>query len=198
MAGGVQVIAGSFSYSGGSCTGNNITGGAPTSSCPVGKCQGTINGVAQCFACSELGKTATAYSGTSDTTLKVSTYNADDTTTTSVTDTASNTTGTPVTEAKTESAKFCEDNPTSIQCQELGEAPLPEIVPTSEKMLGEITPISLGGAGSCPASAVYTVAGRSFEFSYQKYCDFMIAIKPFILVAAWLAAGLIFVGGVRQ
>lgn len=197
-AGGSQVIAGTFSYGGGSCTGNDITGGAPTSQCPVGKCQGMINGVAQCFTCSELGKSATSYSSTSDTTLRTTTVNSDDSTTTTVTDTASNTTSTPVTKDKTESARFCDENPTSIQCQELGDAPLPEIVPTSEKMLGDITPISLGGAGSCPAPAVYTVAGHSFEFSYQKYCDFMIAIKPFILVAAWLAAGLIFVGGVRQ
>lgn len=198
MAGGVQVIAGTFSYSGGSCTGNNITGGSPTSSCPVGKCQGMINGVASCFTCSDVTKTATVYTGTSDTTIKTTVYNPDNTTTSSVTDSSTNTTSAPVTSSPSDQQKFCDANPNDVSCMTLDAVPAADSIQSQEKTLSLIQPITVGGAGACPAPAVYTVGGHSATLDYSRYCDFMIAIKPFVLVAAWLSAGLIFIGGVRQ
>jgi len=160
---GVQVIAGQWSYTGGSCTGNNITGGSPPA-CPTGQCAGTINGQTTCFTCSEVGKEATNYTSTSDTTVKTTTYGADGTSTSNVTDTVSGTTGpsTPGPSSQpTEQQTYCEQNPQAAQCMQAEEAPIAEPIINSAFSL-DINPVTVGGSGSCPAPGTYTLGGKSY------------------------------------
>lgn len=194
---GVQVIAGTFSYTGQSCTGNNITGGTPTA-CPVGKCAGTINGAVSCFTCADVNQSAVNYSSTSDSTIKTTTYNPDNTTSTTITDTGTGTTSSPVVDKPTEQQDYCETHPDAVQCMEVGTLGAADPIVSEVKAIDLIDPVSLGITGACPAPAQFTVAGRSYAFEYTRYCDFLIAVKPFVLAAAWLMAGIIFVGGIRQ
>lgn len=61
-----------------------------------------------------------------------------------------------------------------------------------------ITPVSIGGAGYCPAPHVVNVAGRSLSLSYQPVCTFAAMVKPIVLAFAWFGAAMIFVGGIKN
>lgn len=80
---GQNVIAGSFSYSGSTCVGNNITSGTPPT-CPSGQCIGTINGVNSCFTCSDIAQSASNYESVDDWHVKVTTSNSDGSSTSTV------------------------------------------------------------------------------------------------------------------
>lgn len=58
-----------------------------------------------------------------------------------------------------------------------------------------ITPVSVGGAGSCPAPSVMVLHGQTYYFDWTTYCNFANMIKPILLAFAWLAAAGILVGG---
>jgi hypothetical protein len=100
--------------------------------------------------------------------------------------------GTPATPAPTDCDKF----PNSIGCSDFGDVP-DSVLPTKSIPIA-ITPITLGGAGACPAPHTFTVYGHVYTIPFTSVCDFATATKPFILVSAWLAASLIFVGGIKN
>lgn len=58
-----------------------------------------------------------------------------------------------------------------------------------------ITPVSVGGAGSCPAPSPMVLHGQTYYFDWTTYCNFANMIKPILLAFAWLAAAGILVGG---
>lgn len=91
----------------------------------------------------------------------------------------------------------CDKYPNSLGCAELGTVDdLP--VPEETRSIAAITPVSIGGAGSCPEPLTATFMGQSVSFSYDMPCQFASSLKPLILAIAWLSSGLIFIGGVRQ
>lgn len=99
----------------------------------------------------------------------------------------------PVPEQKTDCEKF----PESLGCAQLGTAPdVP--IGTESRSIAAIAPVSVGGAGACPAPLTASFMGQTVSFSYDMPCQFASSLKPLILAIAWLSAGLIFIGGVRQ
>lgn len=91
----------------------------------------------------------------------------------------------------------CEANPGRIGCMEAGSVS-DSSVPVETKSIALITPVSIGGSGSCPAPLTTTFMGQPISFSYDLPCQAAGMLKPLILALAWLSAGIIFIGGVRQ
>ena len=88
----------------------------------------------------------------------------------------------------------CDKYPDSLGCLKLGEAPINKTIPVTEAVI-LLNPVSLG-VGICPAPKTIMLANgtKSITMSYQLYCDFATKINPF----AWLTAGFIVVGGLRD
>lgn len=88
-----------------------------------------------------------------------------------------------------EQTKFCDDNPQSIACVELGQ--LEDEPITLDERPFHITPESPWGQGSasCPNPETETLrTGATVTFSYQPTCDFFSSIRPAVIAVAFLAA----------
>lgn len=91
----------------------------------------------------------------------------------------------------------CDKYPATLGCARLD-------IPESENLSAEvrdialISPVAIGGAGSCPAPLSASFLGRTVEMSFDPLCQFSNSLRPVVLVLAWLAAGVIFIGGVRS
>lgn len=91
----------------------------------------------------------------------------------------------------------CDKYPNSIGCSEYGNISAADAVTKIDVPI-DLTPTSLG-AGSCPAPTTLTFSRfGSVSWSYQPYCDFATAISPLIIAFAWLSAGLIVLGAVKE
>lgn len=91
--------------------------------------------------------------------------------------------------APKEQTKFCDDNPQSIACVELGDLEEENITPDERPF--QITPQSPWGAGdaSCPAPQTsHLKTGAFVTFSYQPTCDFFSSIRPAVIAVAFLVA----------
>lgn len=101
-------------------------------------------------------------------------------------------------EPQPDSPTQCDKYPNSLGCAELGTV---DDLPVGEetRTIAAIAPITtIGGAGSCPEPLTASFMGQTVSFSYDMPCSFATSLKPLILAIAWLSAGLIFIGGVRQ
>lgn len=196
---GQQVIAGTFTYSGGSCSGNDITGGTPPA-CPSGQCVGQINGANSCFSCADVSKSATEYTKTSDSTIKTTTYNSDGSTTTTVTDTGTGTTSSPSVVQKTDQQSFCEQNPKSLTCLEIDSPNISEPVlenvtsGTSNfqtiKDLLKIQPSNFSHTSKCPVT-YFDWNDRSFVVN--AHCQLVedhFTLLSAVMLAAWAVLSL--------
>ncbi|MBI1887205.1 MAG: hypothetical protein HYS19_02365 [Nitrosomonadales bacterium] len=96
-------------------------------------------------------------------------------------------------------SSFCQDNPTASVCaeQEFGKI---EDSALGEKTINvSITPVTVGGAGSCPAPTPFQLHdGVTRYFQWTTYCNYAIGIKPILLAFAWLSAAGLLVGGFRS
>lgn len=119
------------------------------------------------------------------------TTHADGSTTTVTTNNAPPAPTTPPADPKTD----CDKYPKSIGCSEYGTAP-PELL-TTVAVPVSLAPTSLG-SGTCPAPATFTAMHRTMMISYGLYCDFATAIAPLIIAFAWLSAGFIVMGSVKE
>ncbi|MGY4025870.1 virulence factor TspB C-terminal domain-related protein [Aeromonas rivuli] len=91
--------------------------------------------------------------------------------------------------APKEQTKFCDDNPNSIACAELGTLEDEPITPVEIPF--QITPQSPWGSdnANCPAPKVISLStGGVVEITYQPTCDFLAGIRPAVLALAFLAA----------
>lgn len=91
----------------------------------------------------------------------------------------------------------CDKYPNSLGCANL-DSPLAEDLQTEARGPSLISPVSLGGAGSCPAPLTATVMGHVVEMSFDPLCQYANALRPLVLALAWLSAGVLFIGGVRN
>jgi len=91
----------------------------------------------------------------------------------------------------------CDEHPDRVGCVDLGEPtpgnPIPE-----EKNINVISPVTVGGSGSCPADIVTAFMGQTITIGFDNLCTLASYIKPMVLALAWLSAGLIFVGGIKN
>lgn len=91
----------------------------------------------------------------------------------------------------------CDNNPNLVSCAEFGT--VADDVPLGIKNVNvsSITPITVGGAGACPAPRAMVLHGHTYYMSFATYCNFATGIKPIILAFAWLAASGLLVGGFK-
>ncbi len=73
-----------------------------------------------------------------------------------------------------------------------------EEIEEQEKEMGLIQPVSIDSTASCPADLSFSVLGYPMAFSFGLVCDGANMLRPLILSIAWLSAGVIFIGGVRN
>lgn len=90
----------------------------------------------------------------------------------------------------------CLENPNRIGCLDAGD-PNDETLQTKDVTLA-LTPVTVGGAGSCPAIKTFTHAGITYSFSYAPICTGATLIKPVVLAIAWLLAAYIVLGANRE
>lgn len=91
----------------------------------------------------------------------------------------------------------CDKYPASLGCANL-DIPNAENLATETRNIALIAPVSIGGAGSCPAPLTASFLGQTVEMSFDPLCQFANSLRPVVLVLAWLSAGIIFIGGVRN
>lgn len=91
----------------------------------------------------------------------------------------------------------CDKYPDTVGCARLGSIP-DETLLTENRSIALIQPVDIGNAGQCPAPMTATVAGMTIEWSFDPLCQYANALRPLVLALAWLSAGVIFIGGVRN
>lgn len=90
----------------------------------------------------------------------------------------------------------CALAPDRLSCIEKGEA---EDVDLQTQNHGAgISPVSVGGGGSCPPDKSISLHGGTAVFSYQPICQLATMINPLVIAFAWLSAGFILIGAFRE
>lgn len=96
---------------------------------------------------------------------------------------------------KDEQSKWCSEHPDSVSCKDMG---TPEDgneqVGTKAAGLSVVTPVTMGVDMTCPADIALP---HGAAFSWTPICDVAGMLRPVVLVVAWLAAGLLVVGGLK-
>ena len=93
----------------------------------------------------------------------------------------------------------CKTNPDAAGCKPLDEVP-DEPLQTKTINLSVVPLPGFGpGNASCPAPQnLMAVGGQQITWSWSKFCDFSLGIRPLILGFAWIAAIMIVVGVARR
>jgi len=91
----------------------------------------------------------------------------------------------------------CDRYPDTVGCARFGSVP-DGSVSAESRSIDLISPVSVGGSGQCPAPMTATVAGMTIEWSFDPLCQYANSLRPLVLALAWLSAGVIFIGGVRN
>lgn len=90
----------------------------------------------------------------------------------------------------------CAENPDRIGCMDKGHTDEEQL---QEQNLGQsITPVSVGGGGSCPADKTISYLGKPIVFSFQPICQGAQWMQPLVLSIAWLIAAYILIGAIRE
>jgi len=159
------------------------------------------------------GSTTTTTTTTNGTTTTTQTTNCNADKTLCTTSTTSTQSGASTGQAgNSDQAQFCRDNPTAamckpvndfcaqpenagkVQCLDQGEWATAENFATQERGTGSITPVSMGGGGSCPADIPLP---KGLTFTYSGFCYVADGVRPALLAVGWLLAALIVVGGFK-
>lgn len=90
----------------------------------------------------------------------------------------------------------CKENPDRVGCMDQGEAPDEGAVETKTIGVSSITAVSLASNNGCPSGP--TLPKGLGVYNWEPMCDFAGALKPIVLAFAWLAAGLIVLGAIRD
>lgn len=91
----------------------------------------------------------------------------------------------------------CDKYPDTLGCARLGSIP-DGTLPIENRSIALIQPVDIGNAGQCPAPMTATIGGMTIEWSFDPLCQYATALRPLVLALAWLSAGVIFIGGVRN
>lgn len=105
-------------------------------------------------------------------------------------------TGQPVSPEAKEDQDPCDLHPDRVGCLDKGQTDEQEL---DEHQLGDvISPVSVGGGGSCPPDRNMTYLGKPITFSFQPICQGATLLNPVVLAIAWLLAGYILIGAIRE
>jgi hypothetical protein len=137
------------------------------------------------------------------------TYNNDNSVTTTQTTTTNNydsqnnltsttsTSSAPLPAENSDQQTDCDKYPDSVGCSEYGDVPQPDEIPITQVPMS-LSPTSLG-SGSCPAPQLLDLQGQpDITLSYDRYCSFASSVSPLVIAFAWLSAGLLVMGGVKE
>jgi hypothetical protein len=91
----------------------------------------------------------------------------------------------------------CVEHPDSLGCTPLGSAQ-EDAIGHQDRNIALVQPVAVGGAGSCPADLTGSFLGHPVAFSFAPLCTYANTLRPLVLALAWLSAGVIFIGGVRN
>jgi len=104
-------------------------------------------------------------------------------------------TGEPV-KPKEETTDPCELHPERLGCMEEGETDDEEL--QTQDLGGMINPVSVGGSASCPADKQVSYLGKQLTVSFAPICQGATWLNPVVLAIAWLLAGYILIGAIRE
>lgn len=90
----------------------------------------------------------------------------------------------------------CKTATNRLGCLDKGEADDIEIEKQNQGQ--SISPVSVGGGGSCPADRSISLSHGQATFSYQPICQLATMINPLVIAFAWLSAGFILIGAFRE
>lgn len=185
---------------------NTVQPDSPGAKCiQGGEGFGTVNGVVVCVPSTTTTKktssgTTTTNKDPNGNTISTSTTTNNTTTTTNIGGGSSSTTTTTNPDGSTTTTTTDTEGDGGT-CE--GEDCIGLGTPTEEGAIGSkavgpsaITAVTIGGSASCPAAVVLPKGYGTF--SYQPACDLAGMIRPLTLVFAWLAAGLIAIGGFKD
>lgn len=97
---------------------------------------------------------------------------------------------------QTPKEQLCSNNPSALECLDLGKIP-DESIPTESKNLNFTwTPFSV--SATCPAPYSMTIKGKTYLYQWTYYCDFATKTKPFILILAFIGAYFIIMGARKE
>lgn len=90
----------------------------------------------------------------------------------------------------------CETATDRLSCIEKGQAD--DLDLDTQNQGSAVSPVSVGGGGSCPPDKVIALHGGTATFSYQPICQLATMINPLVIAFAWLSAGFILIGAFRE
>ena len=90
----------------------------------------------------------------------------------------------------------CKENPNRVGCMDAGDAPDEGAVQGKQIGVSSLTVVDLPSSAGCP-SPTPMPRGLGY-YNWEPMCDFASAMKPIVLAFAWLAAGLIVIGSIRD
>lgn len=91
---------------------------------------------------------------------------------------------------------YCKGHPEKAGCADMG-TPVEPSQPVGTRAVGlsTITPVALAGSQSCPADV--TLFGNA-AFGWAPVCSVVDWLRPLVLALAWLSAGFVVMGGLRN
>mgnify|MGYP000935401715 CR=1 FL=1 len=81
--------------------------------------------------------------------------------------------------------EYCKNNPDALACLKSGTPTEEEGLPRKEIGIKGINPFSLGGPGACPANIELP---HGAYVTFETVCQYARAIRPFLLLFAWISA----------
>lgn len=81
---------------------------------------------------------------------------------------------------------LCAENPDASGCAPFG-TPEPPTPLAEEDRTVSVAP-EMSAAGACPAPQAFSIAGQSFQLTYDGACEFAQGIRPVVLAVAWMGA----------
>lgn len=99
--------------------------------------------------------------------------------------------------AKVDEVDMCKKYPDSLACQKTDEPDVPDLETLEKPITFSPDGGWLGSGASCPAPR-HLSSGTGADFSFQPYCDFMIALKPVFMGVAYLSGAMILIGANRK
>lgn len=92
---------------------------------------------------------------------------------------------------------YCKEYPNRLGCVDVGELPPSSPIPEQE-VTTSFTWTAFAMPSYCPAPKAINAGGSVYQFSYQPVCDVVTGVRPVLLALAFVIAGFIVFGALRN
>lgn len=96
---------------------------------------------------------------------------------------------------ESDQGEFCAEHPDAVGCKDLGTPSDGEALGTKAAGVSSVTAVTVPTNMSCPSDITLP---HGAVFSWVPICDFAGWLRPVVLAMAWLGAGLLVIGGLRN